>query len=57
MFDEVLEYSRYPVVEFKSSRAAGMKTGENMYRINLQGDQQLHGERQPIRLETQMMDG
>jgi polyisoprenoid-binding protein YceI len=57
MFDEVLESGRYPVVEFKSSRAAGIKTGENMYRINLQGDLQLHGNSQPMRLETQVMVG
>jgi polyisoprenoid-binding protein YceI len=57
MFDEVLESSRYPIVEFKSSRASGIKTGENMYRVNLQGDLQLHGNSQPIRLETQMMVG
>jgi polyisoprenoid-binding protein YceI len=55
MFDEVLESSRYPVIEFKSSRASGIKTGENMYRINLQGD--LYGNSQPIRLETQVMAG
>jgi polyisoprenoid-binding protein YceI len=28
MFDEVLESGRYPVIEFKSSRASGIKTGE-----------------------------
>jgi polyisoprenoid-binding protein YceI len=55
MFDEVLESGRYPVIEFKSSRASGTKTGENMYCINLQSDLQLHGNSQSLRLETQVM--
>lgn len=43
MFDEVLEKTIYPKVEYKSSCATALKTGENMNRVNFAGDLALHG--------------
>jgi polyisoprenoid-binding protein YceI len=38
MFDEVLQKSVYPRIEYKSSRVSSSKTGENVFRVNVNGD-------------------
>jgi polyisoprenoid-binding protein YceI len=57
MFDEVLEKNFYPNVEYKSSRITAVKTGENMYRVNIAGDLTLHGATRGMGLESQVVVG
>jgi polyisoprenoid-binding protein YceI len=57
MFDEVLESSRFPIVEYKSSRVAAAKITENMYRVNLWGNLTLHGATRGLQLDMQVMAG
>jgi polyisoprenoid-binding protein YceI len=57
MFDEVLESSRFPTVEYKSSRVAATKITDNMYRANVWGDLTLHGATRGLQLDMQVMAG
>ena len=57
MFDEVLERSVYPRVEYKSSLINATKTGENMYRVGVSGDLTLHGITRGLSLEAQVVVG
>jgi polyisoprenoid-binding protein YceI len=57
MFDEVLERTIYPKVEYKSSRVSASKTGENMYRINVAGDLTLHGVTRGMGFDAQLVAG
>jgi polyisoprenoid-binding protein YceI len=57
MYDEVLEKSIFPRIEYKSSRANATKTGENMYRVNVSGDLTLHGITRGMGLDAQVVVG
>jgi len=57
MFDEVLEKSVFPLIEYRSSRVTASKTGESMYRINVAGDLTLHGVTRGVGLEAQVVTG
>jgi polyisoprenoid-binding protein YceI len=57
MFDEVLEKSRYPKAQYKSSNVSAIKTAENMYRVNVLGDLALHGITRGVALEAQVVVG
>jgi polyisoprenoid-binding protein YceI len=57
MFDEVLEKTKYPVIEYKSSRVTASKTAENTYRLNVAGDLTLHGITRGMGFEAQLMAG
>ena len=57
MFDEVLETSRYPTVEFKSSRVTATKLSPNTYRMKVFGDLNMHGIIRGTTLESQVMVG
>jgi polyisoprenoid-binding protein YceI len=57
MFDEVLEKTIYPRVEYKSSRVTASKTGENMHRVNVAGDLTLHGITRGMGLDAQVVAG
>jgi polyisoprenoid-binding protein YceI len=57
MFDEVLEKSVFPRVEYKSSYVNISKTGENMYRVNVLGDLTLHGITRGMSLDAQVVAG
>jgi polyisoprenoid-binding protein YceI len=57
MFDEVLEKSIFPLIEYKSSRVTASKTGENTYRVNVAGDLTLHGITRGVGLEAQVVAG
>ena len=57
MFDEVLEKTIYPRVEYKSSRVTASKTSENMYRVNVAGDLTLHGITRGMGLDAQVVAG
>ena len=43
MFDEALGASKYPTVQFKTSRVNATKISENLYRGMLMGDLNMHG--------------
>ena len=57
MFDEVLQKSVYPRIEYKSSRTSASKTGENVFRVNVNGDLTLHGITRGVGLEAQVVAG
>jgi len=57
MFDEVLEKSVFPRIEYKSARVNASKTGENMYRMNVAGDLTLHGVTRGLGLDAQVVVG
>jgi polyisoprenoid-binding protein YceI len=57
MFDEVLQKSVYPRIEYKSSRVSASKTGENVFRVNVNGDLTLHGITRGVGLEAQVVAG
>jgi polyisoprenoid-binding protein YceI len=57
MFDEVLEKTIYPKVEYKSSRVTASKIGENMYRVTVAGDLTLHGITRGLGLDAQVVTG
>jgi|SRR5271154_2529747 len=52
MFEEVLEKSRYPKIEFKSSRVSVSKSGENMHRVD--GELTLHGITRSVGFDAQI---
>lgn len=57
MFDEVLETSSFPNAEFRSTRVSGIKTGDNMYRVNVAGDLTFHGATRSLGFESQLVAG
>lgn len=57
MFDEVLQKSVYPRIEYNSSRVSASKTGENVFRVNVNGDLTLHGITRGVGLEAQVVAG
>jgi polyisoprenoid-binding protein YceI len=57
MFNDVLETSVYPVVEFKSTRVGAAKTGESMYRVNVTGTLSLHGLSRGLSFDSQVVAG
>ena len=57
MFDEVLEKSVFPRIEYKSARINASKTGESTYRINVAGDLTLHGITRGVSLDAQVVAG
>jgi polyisoprenoid-binding protein YceI len=57
MFDEVLEKNAYPRVEYKSSRVSASKTGENVFRVHVNGDLTFHGITRGVGLEAQVAAG
>jgi polyisoprenoid-binding protein YceI len=57
MFDEVLEKSRYPKIEYKSSHVSATKLTENVYRVTVSGDLMLHGAARGMRLDGQVVVG
>ena len=57
MFGEVLESSKYPTVEYRSSKVSATKTGENTYRTNMSGDLTLHGVTRGLGFESQLVGG
>jgi polyisoprenoid-binding protein YceI len=57
MFDEVLEKTTYPTVEYNSSRVTNTKMNENVYRVNVVGDLMLHGLTRGVTLDAQVVTG
>jgi polyisoprenoid-binding protein YceI len=57
MFDEVLEKSIYPMVEFRSLRVSSSKTVENMHRVHIGGDLTLHGVTRGLGFDSQLVAG
>jgi polyisoprenoid-binding protein YceI len=57
MFAEVLETHKYPTVRFRSTRVTGLRASENMFRLNVTGDLNLHGVTRTVPLESQVMVG
>jgi polyisoprenoid-binding protein YceI len=57
MFDEVLEKSIFPKIEFKSTRVTASRTGESMYRTSISGDLSLHGITRNVDLDAQVVAG
>ena len=53
MFNEGLEKTKYPRIEYRSSRVSMAKTGENVYRID--GDLTLHGITRGRSLDAQIV--
>ena len=43
MYEEVLEVSKYPTIEFRSENVAVTRLGDNRYRARVIGDLSLHG--------------
>jgi polyisoprenoid-binding protein YceI len=57
LFTEVLESNKIPTVEYRSSSVGSTKTGDNMYRVNVQGDLNLHGITRVIGLDAEVVVG
>ncbi|MGH9743213.1 MAG: YceI family protein [Candidatus Acidiferrum sp.] len=57
MFDEVLEKSLFPRIEYKSARVSASKTGESTYRVGVSGDLTLHGVTRGVGLDAQVVAG
>lgn len=57
MFDEVLEKNQYPWIEYTSSRVSASKTGENMFRVTMNGDLTVHGVTRGMSVESQVVPG
>jgi polyisoprenoid-binding protein YceI len=57
MFDEVLQKNIYPRIEYQSSRVIASKTGENVFRVNVNGDLMLHGITRGVGLDAQVVAG
>jgi polyisoprenoid-binding protein YceI len=55
MSDEVLEVSRYPVIQFRSKSISVEKVFEGRYRVKIAGDLSLHGMTRPHSFETQVL--
>lgn len=57
MFDEVLEKSRFPTVQYSSSHVTSSSTGPNTFRVNIRGDLTLHGKTRGQSVEAQVVAG
>jgi polyisoprenoid-binding protein YceI len=57
MFDEVLEKSIYPRIDYRSTHASAAKTSENMFRVNVTGELTLHGITRGVGLDAQVVTG
>jgi polyisoprenoid-binding protein YceI len=57
MFDEVLEKSRYPTADFRSSRVGATKISDSVYRTQIVGDLNLHGVTRGLTFESQVVAG
>jgi polyisoprenoid-binding protein YceI len=57
MFDEVLEKSIYPRIDYRSTHANAAKTSENMFRVNVTGELTLHGITRGVGLDAQVVTG
>ncbi len=57
MFEEVLEKSRYPTDDFRSTRVSGSKNNENMFRVSISGDLSLHGLTRSLGFDSQLVVG
>jgi polyisoprenoid-binding protein YceI len=57
MFGEVLEADRYPAVDFRSSSVTGTKIMANVYRLQILGNLQMHGNNRITKVESQVMVG
>jgi polyisoprenoid-binding protein YceI len=52
MNDQVLEVKRFPEIAFESRRVSGMKLGESLYVVKIEGDLFLHGVTRPQTLSA-----
>jgi polyisoprenoid-binding protein YceI len=57
MRDGVLEVSKYPEINFKSSSVNATKTGEGQYQARISGDLTLHGVTRPLTMSAQLEFG
>jgi polyisoprenoid-binding protein YceI len=57
MFDEVLEKSVHPTVEFRSTQINATKINENVYRARIGGDVTLHGITRGLGFDSQVVAG
>ncbi len=57
MRDEVLEVSKYPEINFKSSSINATKIGEGQYQARISGDLTLHGVTRPLTMNAQLEFG
>ena len=57
MYDEVLERSIYPRIDYRSSNATVLKTAENMSRVTVTGELTLHGITRGLSLDAQLVTG
>src|SRR5713226_3202633 len=57
MREGVLEVSKYPEINFKSSSVNATKTGEGQYQARISGDLTLHGVTRPLTMAAQLEFG
>src|SRR5262245_49930944 len=57
MRDEVLEISKYPDINFKSSSVSSSKTGEGQFQARITGELSLHGATQPLTINARLEFG
>ena len=55
LFTEVLESNKIPTVEFRSSGGCSTKAGDNIYRMSVQGNLNLHGITREIGLDAEVV--
>jgi polyisoprenoid-binding protein YceI len=55
LFTEVLESHKIPTAEYRSSGASSSKTGENTYRMGVQGNLNLHGITREVALDAELV--
>jgi polyisoprenoid-binding protein YceI len=54
LFTEALEANKIPTVDYRSSRVSLAKTGDDMYRVSVLGDLNLHGITRATGLDAQV---
>lgn len=57
MKEQVLEAGRYPAIAFESRQVSGMKLGDALYVLKLEGDLFLHGVTKRQRISAQVVPG
>jgi polyisoprenoid-binding protein YceI len=57
MNDQVLEVKRFPEIAFESRQVSGMKLGESLYVVKVEGDLFLHGVTRPQTLSANVAPG
>jgi polyisoprenoid-binding protein YceI len=57
MFNEVLQKNAFPKIGYRSTRLNASKTGENTYRVEVDGDLTLHGITRGVCLDAQVVAG